>query len=117
MKIFLLSITVVSSLLMVGIILLQQGKGMGMGASFGRGAQGGLYDAPGKANFLTRTTSILATVFLLSSLALSLYIGQSGGGVLDELQDSAPAIETVVDSETPPVEEDSSPTKPVEVPE
>ncbi|MGI9305796.1 MAG: preprotein translocase subunit SecG [Gammaproteobacteria bacterium] len=114
MKIFLLSITVISSLLMVGAILLQQGKGAGLGSSFGGGARGGLYEAPGKANFLTRTTSFLATIFLASSLALSLYLG-SGGGVLEELRrDSGVLEELQRDPETP---QDSLPAEPAPPPE
>lgn len=92
---------------MVGVILLQQGKGVGMGASFGRGAQGGLYDTASKANFLTRTTSALATLFLLSSLALSFYLGESGKGVLEELQSGQPAIEV------PEAVEELTPKEPV----
>ena len=95
MKIILLSITVVSSLLMVGVILLQQGKGAGLGSSFGGGARGGLYESAGRANFLTRTTSLLATIFLLSSLALSLHLG-SDSGLLQELQ--KPAVEVPADN-------------------
>ncbi len=96
MKIFLLSVTVISSLLMVGVILLQQGKGAGLGSSFGGGARGGLYETSGKANFLTRTTAVLATIFLASSLGLSLYLG-GGGGVLEELQKTPeiPAAESL----------------------
>lgn len=92
MKIFLLSITVVSSLLMVGVILLQQGKGAGLGSSFGGGARGGLYETAGKANFLTRTTAILATIFLASSLGLSLFLGYDSG-VLEELEQPSESIE------------------------
>ena len=93
MKIFLLSLTVVSSVLMVVVILLQQGKGAELGAAFGRGAQGGLFASRGKANFLTRATSILVTVFLLSSLALSLFLGDSRqDGVRQELENPAAAL-------------------------
>ena len=96
MKIFLLSITVISSLLLIGAILLQQGKGAGLGSSFGGGARGGLYESAGKANFLTRTTAIIATIFLASSLWLSLFLGQETG-VFEELQQTpitAPAEKT-----------------------
>ena len=86
MKIFLISISVVSSILMIIAILLQQGKGADLGAAFGRGAQGGLFTTSGKANFLTRITSILVTVFLVSALALSVFLGSSQqDGVLEEL--------------------------------
>ena len=101
MKIFLLSITVISSLLLIGAILLQQGKGAGLGSSFGGGARGGLYESAGKANFLTRITAILGTVFLVSSLWLSLYLGQEVG-VLEELQQ--PAIVAPVE-QTPKIPE------------
>ena len=86
MKVFLISITVVSSILMIIVILLQQGKGAELGSAFGRGAQGGLFTASGKANFLTRTTSALVTIFLLSSLALSIFLsGSRQDGIFDEL--------------------------------
>ena len=111
MKIFLLSVTVISSLLLVGVILLQQGKGAGLGASFGGGARGGLYDAAGKANFLTRATATLATIFLASSLWLSLYLGQDSG-LLEELRQTPAADSSVPqppsdtsDDDLPPIPE------------
>lgn len=87
MKIFLVSLCIASSILMIIVILLQQGKGADLGAAFGRGAQGGLFTATGKANFLTRITSALVTVFLLSALALSVFLsGDRQDDVLKELQ-------------------------------
>ena len=86
MKIFLIALAVSSATLLIAVILLQQGKGAELGAAFGRGAQGGLFTSQGKANFLTRITSALATVFLLSSLALSIFLGSGQDGVLQELQ-------------------------------
>lgn len=85
MKIFLIAITVISALLLVGVILLQQGKGAGLGAAFGSGAQGGLAGESGKANFLTRTTAILVTIFFLACLTLSLFLGSSRDDRLREL--------------------------------
>ena len=117
MKIFLISLTVISSILMIAVILLQQGKGADLGAAFGRGAQGGLFTATGKANFLTRTTSVLVTVFLVSALWLSLYLGGSRKDeVLEELQksvvESIPEAggETTSASSALPGDEDSSET-------
>ena len=55
----------------IGLVLLQHGKGADMGAAFGSGASGSLFGASGSANFLSRTTAILATVFFLTSLGLS----------------------------------------------
>jgi preprotein translocase subunit SecG len=55
----------------IGLVLLQHGKGADMGAAFGSGSSGSLFGASGSANFLSRTTAILATVFFLTSLGLS----------------------------------------------
>ena len=95
MKIFLIAITVISSLLMVAVILLQQGKGANLGSAFGSGAQGGLVGEQGRANFLTRTTSVLVTIFFLACLTLSLFLGSTRDDPVRELlQDGgAPAIE------------------------
>jgi preprotein translocase subunit SecG len=56
-----------------GFVLLQHGKGADMGAAFGSGSSGSVFGAAGSANFLSRTTAALATVFFLSSLALTWY--------------------------------------------
>ncbi|MBV6476218.1 MAG: preprotein translocase subunit SecG [Rhodocyclaceae bacterium] len=55
----------------IGLVLLQHGKGADMGAAFGSGSSGSLFGASGSANFLSRTTAVLATVFFLTSLGLS----------------------------------------------
>lgn len=55
----------------IGLVLLQHGKGADMGAAFGSGASGSLFGASGSANFLSRTTAVLATVFFITSLGLS----------------------------------------------
>jgi preprotein translocase subunit SecG len=55
----------------IGLVLVQHGKGADMGAAFGSGASGSLFGASGSANFLSRTTAALATVFFISSLGLS----------------------------------------------
>jgi len=54
-----------------GLVLLQHGKGADMGAAFGGGSSGSLFGASGSANFLSRTTAVLATVFFLTSVALT----------------------------------------------
>src|SRR5215217_3532657 len=64
-------IQVLSALTIIGFVLLQHGKGADMGAAFGSGASGSLFGAVGSANFLSRTTAVLATVFFLSSLGLT----------------------------------------------
>lgn len=69
-----LAVQILSALAMIGLILMQHGKGADMGAAFGSGASGSLFGASGSANFLSRSTAVLATVFLVSTLALA-YLG------------------------------------------
>jgi len=67
----LLGLHVIVAAALIGFVLLQHGKGADMGAAFGSGSSGSLFGAAGSANFLSRTTAILATVFFLSSLGLT----------------------------------------------
>ncbi|MBU6271910.1 MAG: preprotein translocase subunit SecG [Betaproteobacteria bacterium] len=62
---------VLSAIGVIVLVLLQHGKGADMGAAFGGGASGSLFGATGSANFLSRFTAVLATIFFLSTLALS----------------------------------------------
>jgi len=84
---------VVIALAIIGLVLLQHGKGADMGSGFGSGSSGSLFGATGSANFLSRMTAVLATVFFLTSLGLA-YLAtnkpRAGGGVLDAAK-SAPA--------------------------
>lgn len=84
---------VLVALAIIGLVLLQHGKGADMGSGFGGGASGSLFGATGSANFLSRTTAVLATVFFLLSLALA-YVATKkpveGGGVIDAVR-SQPA--------------------------
>jgi preprotein translocase subunit SecG len=75
----------------IGLVLLQHGKGADMGAAFGSGASGSLFGASGSANFLSRMTAVLAAVFFVTSLALA-YIAASkpktSGGVMQGVVES-----------------------------
>ncbi|RRD58992.1 preprotein translocase subunit SecG [Comamonadaceae bacterium OH2545_COT-014] len=99
-----LVVQILSAMAMVGLILVQHGKGADMGAAFGSGSSGSLFGASGSANFLSRSTAVLATVFLVSTLALA-YFGFSvrsaapSGSVLD-----APAAATSVAEPQAPAE-------------
>jgi preprotein translocase subunit SecG len=62
---------VLIALAIIGLVLLQHGRGADMGSGFGGGSSGSLFGASGSANFLSRTTAVLATVFFLSSLGLA----------------------------------------------
>ncbi len=66
-----LTIHILVALAIIGLVLMQHGKGADMGAAFGSGASGSLFGASGSANFLSRATGVLATVFFLTSLTLA----------------------------------------------
>ena len=82
----LLAVQMIAAVAMVGLILVQHGKGADMGAAFGSGGSGSLFGASGSANFMSRATSGLAAVFFVCTMALS-YFGNlrptSSGSVLD----------------------------------
>jgi preprotein translocase subunit SecG len=67
----LVALQVLSAVVMIGLVLIQHGKGADMGASFGSGASGSLFGATGSANFLSRSTAVCATVFFAATLALA----------------------------------------------
>ncbi|KAF7598429.1 MAG: preprotein translocase subunit SecG [Candidatus Dactylopiibacterium carminicum] len=75
----------------IGFVLLQHGKGADMGAAFGSGASGSLFGATGSANFLSRSTAVLATIFFITSLALSYFAsGFDWRGPSDLMESVAP---------------------------
>jgi len=89
-----LAVQMISAVTMVGLILVQHGKGADMGAAFGSGGSGSLFGASGSANFLSRTTAVLATLFFVSTLMLA-YLGSvrpaaSSGSVLENAALTAP---------------------------
>ena len=79
---------VLSALAIIGLVLVQHGKGADMGAAFGSGASGSLFGASGSSNFLSKSTAVAAAVFFASTLALA-YFGTSrpaasvSGGVME----------------------------------
>ncbi len=75
-----LVLQLLSALAMIGLVLVQHGKGADMGASFGSGASGSLFGATGSANFLSRSTAMCATIFFVSTLAMA-YLANHRGGV------------------------------------
>jgi preprotein translocase subunit SecG len=95
METLLLVIHVTAALAIIGLVLLQHGKGADMGAAFGGGASGSVFGATGSANFLSRATAVLATVFFLTSMGLTWYYshkGDSKGVMASPPASSAPAI-------------------------
>lgn len=89
-----LAVQMLTALGMIGLILIQHGKGADMGAAFGSGSSGSLFGASGSANFLSRTTAVLAAVFFAATLALA-YFGNarpaSSGSVLEAPAAASPA--------------------------
>ncbi|MDP3138670.1 MAG: preprotein translocase subunit SecG [Burkholderiaceae bacterium] len=89
-----LAVQMLTALGMIGLILIQHGKGADMGAAFGSGGSGSLFGASGSANFLSRTTGVLAAVFFACTLLLA-YFGNlrpaSSGSVLEGAVPAAPA--------------------------
>jgi preprotein translocase subunit SecG len=89
-----LAVQMLTALGMIGLILIQHGKGADMGAAFGSGSSGSLFGASGSANFLSRTTAVLAAVFFACTLMLA-YFGNlrpvESGSVLDRAATTAPA--------------------------
>jgi preprotein translocase subunit SecG len=97
---FLFSITLVVHLLaalsIIGLVLLQHGKGADMGAAFGSGASGSLFGATGSANFLSRTTAVLAALFFITSLTLAYLASQQPktlGGVMQNVVESSTSVQ------------------------
>ena len=92
-----IGIHVVAALGIIGLVLLQQGKGADMGAAFGGGSSGSLFGATGSANFLSRTTAILATIFFVTSLGMA-YVAthkprsSGSGGVMEGVALPKPAV-------------------------
>jgi preprotein translocase subunit SecG len=82
------AIQVLTALVIIGLVLVQHGKGADMGAAFGSGASGSLFGATGSSSFLSKATGVAATIFFCATLALA-YLGNShtapASGVMDNL--------------------------------
>jgi len=96
---------IIVALALIVLVLLQHGKGADMGAAFGTGSAGSLFGSSGSANFLSRSTAVLATMFFLTSLTLA-YFG---------LQQHKPG-DSVVDRADIPVQAQPAPTAPASPP-
>jgi preprotein translocase subunit SecG len=109
----LIVVQVLSAVGIIVLVLLQHGKGADMGAAFGGGASGSLFGATGSANFLSRSTAAVATVFFIATLGLA-YAGTAikrpasgGGGVMDSVP--APANTAPKDIPVPTAPQGSIP--------
>lgn len=106
-----LTVHILVGLGVIGLVLLQHGKGADMGAAFGSGASGSLFGATGSANFLSRATAVLATVFFITSLTLASLAGKrptaAGGSVMDSVKTESSVPAPAVPQSAPDVPSDS----------
>lgn len=107
----LVAIQVVVALVLIGLILVQHGKGADAGAAFGSGASGTVFGAKGSANFMSRATAGLATIFFVLSLALAYMVGgntqPTGTSVTQQLQEAAEVLQTT-DQATPAADQSNA---------
>ena len=109
---------VLVALSIIGLVLLQHGKGADMGSGFGGGASSSLFGATGSANFLSRATAVLATIFFVLSLALAYAATQrpvASGGVMDRTPVEQQQKPGAVKPEA--VKPEAQPAKPAPVPD
>ncbi|HVJ29898.1 MAG TPA: preprotein translocase subunit SecG [Gammaproteobacteria bacterium] len=108
------------ALLIIGLVLLQRGKGADAGTGFGAGASGTVFGARGSATFFSRATGVLATLFFVTSLTLAYLATQrvaptsllEGAPAQQTAPQPAPQITAPPASETPPAAEDELPAIP-----
>lgn len=97
----LLIVQILVSIGIIGLVLIQHGKGADAGAAFGGGASGSVFGSRGAGNFLSRSTAVLALVFFLNSMALAWLVTHQGGeeaSIIDSViatEESVPAAEVV----------------------
>ncbi len=100
------ALQILSALVMIGLVLIQHGKGADMGASFGSGASGSLFGATGSANFLSRFTAVCAAVFFVCTLSLAYTANDRtpsrGGSVLDRPAAAASGVAPSGSEQIPP---------------
>lgn len=111
----LVGVQMLTALTMIGLILVQHGKGADMGAAFGSGSAGSLFGASGSANFLSRTTAVLAAVFFVTTLLLAYFShAQPAGGnsLLERAAITAPVAAPAPAASGAAIPSDSVPTAP-----
>ena len=104
MEQFILIGHIVIAVAIIVFVLMQQGKGADAGASFGSGASQTVFGSAGSANFMSRTTAILATAFFITSLGLAIYAKQKASSA-DEVGIPTVEVQEELEQDTPVVEE------------
>jgi preprotein translocase subunit SecG len=103
-------IQVLSALTIIGLVLLQHGKGADMGAAFGSGASGSLFGATGSSNFLSKSTGLAAAIFFGATLALA-FIGNRPASVTGGVMDNLPATTAPATAPAAPAPVPSAPAQ------
>ena len=118
MEILILVIHMLAAVGICGLVLLQHGKGADMGAAFGSGSSGSLFGASGSANFLSRATAAMATVFFVTSLGLTYLASRTGGheGVMTQQPSGQPTAAPAAAPATAPAAPEADPSKAKDVP-
>jgi len=111
---FIIVVQVISALVIIGLVLLQHGKGADMGAAFGSGASGSLFGATGSSNFLSKSTGVAAAIFFAATLGLAFFgnqhVASTGNGVMDKLPAQQPAANAPASAPAAPAAGTSAPT-------
>ena len=107
---------VLTAIVLIGLVLMQHGKGADMGAAFGTGSAGSLFGSSGSANFLSRSTAVAATIFFVTSLSLTYLYAHTpqSSGVMDKI-DTSKIVPQVVPAPAAP-DADNAGSKSKEVP-
>lgn len=112
-----LVVHVLTALSIIGLILLQQGKGAEVGASFGGGASGTVFGSAGSGNFFSRLTAVMATVFFVTSFGLAILARQSADANIDEDLPEIPAVVVEQPGDVPEVPEANAPETGADIPQ
>jgi len=101
------AVHVLTAVVLIGLVLMQHGKGADMGAAFGTGSAGSLFGSSGSANFLSRSTAVAATLFFITSLSLTYFNAHPAQqqGVMDKVKPEA--IQTVPAAPAPNLADDT----------
>ncbi len=111
----LLIVQILVALGIIGLVLVQHGKGADAGAAFGGGASGSVFGARGAGNFLSRTTAILALIFFLNSMGLAWLLSHQGDTAGSSIVDSlvpattAPTVDDIMPGDVPEVPDAAQP--------
>ena len=102
---------VLTAVVLIGLVLMQHGKGADMGAAFGTGSAGSLFGSSGSANFLSRSTAVAATLFFVTSLSLTYLYSHPAQqqGIMDKVNpvttQAAPVVPATIPAGTSPVDD------------